>query len=110
MFTVAKQNSIWKMYNCVPRTPCLHTNMQAYQTVLTQWGRVMHICVGNVSIIGSDNGLSPARRQATIWTNVGILLGTNFSDIFFQVHAFENVVSKMAAILSRPQCVKYAVV
>ena len=35
--------------------------------------------------IGSDNGLSPGRRQAIIWTNVGILLieplGTNFSEI-----------------------------
>ena len=41
---------------------------------LTYWGRVTHICVGNLTIIGSDNGLSPGRRQAIIWTNVGILL------------------------------------
>ena len=26
------------------------------------------------SIIGSDNGLSPGRRLAFIWTNAGILL------------------------------------
>ena len=26
---------------------------------LTHWGRVTHICVGNLTIIGSDNGLSP---------------------------------------------------
>ena len=48
---------------------------------LTHWGRVTHICVGKLSIIGSDNGLSPDRRQAIIWTNAGILLigtlGTN---------------------------------
>ena len=25
------------------------------------------------SIIGSDNGLAPARRQAIIWTNVGYI-------------------------------------
>ena len=31
-------------------------------------------CVGNVTVIGSDNGLSPGRRQAIIWTNAGILL------------------------------------
>ena len=41
-----------------------------------------HICVGNLIGIGSDNGLSPGRRQAIIWTNAGILLigllGTNF--------------------------------
>ena len=52
---------------------------------LTHWGRVMHICIGNLSIIGSDNGLSPSRLQAIIWTNAGILsiwpLGTNFSEI-----------------------------
>ena len=35
--------------------------------------------------IGSDNGLSPIRRQAIIQTNAGLLsigpLGTNFSEI-----------------------------
>ena len=41
---------------------------------LTHWGRVTHICVGNLTIIGSDNGLSPGRRQAIILTNAGILL------------------------------------
>ena len=39
---------------------------------LTHWGRVTHICVGNLTIIGSDNGLSPYRRQAIICTNAGI--------------------------------------
>ena len=33
---------------------------------LSHWGRVTHICVGNLTIIGSDNGLSPGRRQAII--------------------------------------------
>ena len=42
--------------------------------VLTHWGRVTHICVSKLTIIGSDNGLSPGRRQAIIWTNAGILL------------------------------------
>ena len=36
-------------------------------------------------IIGSDDGLSPGRRQAIIWTNAGIVLirplGTNFNEI-----------------------------
>ena len=41
---------------------------------LTHWGRVTHICVIKLTIIGSDNGLSPGRRQAIIWTNAGILL------------------------------------
>ena len=36
-----------------------------------------HICVGNLTIFGSDNGLAPGRRQAIIWTNAGILLIRN---------------------------------
>ena len=39
--------------------------------VSTHRGRVTHICVGNLTIIGSDNGLSPGRRQAIAWTNDG---------------------------------------
>ena len=83
---------------------------------LTHWGRVTHICVSKPTTIGSDNGLSPGRRQAIMWTNAGILLigpsGTNLSEISSEIYtflteenAFENVVWKMAAILSRPQCV-----
>ena len=59
---------------------------------LTHWGRVTHICVGNLTIIGPDNGLSPGRRQAIIWTNAGILLiepwGTNLSEILSEIHTF----------------------
>ena len=40
----------------------------------TRWGRVMHICLSKLIIFGSDNGLSPSRRQAIIRTNAGILL------------------------------------
>ena len=51
-----------------------------------------HICVGNLTIIVSDNGLSPGRRQAIIWTNAGILLigllATNFSEILIEIHSF----------------------
>ena len=51
-----------------------------------------HICVGKLTTIGSDNGLSPGRRQAIIQTNAGILLigplGTNFSEILGEIHVF----------------------
>ena len=61
-------------------------------TTLTHWGRATHICVGKLTIIGSDNGLSPGRRQAIIWTNAGILLigtlGTNFSEILIGIKTF----------------------
>ena len=63
-----------------------------HSRAITHWGRVTHICVFNLTIIGSDNGLSPGRRQAIIWTNAGILLigpwGTNFSDILIGIQTF----------------------
>ena len=40
----------------------------------THWVRVTHICVGKLTIIGSDNDLSPRRRQAIIWTSAWIFL------------------------------------
>ena len=49
----------------------------------------MHICVGKLTIIGSDSGLLPGRRQAIVWTNVGVLLfgplGSNFSEILIEI-------------------------
>ena len=59
---------------------------------LIHWGRVTHICVSNQTIIGSNNGLSPGRRQAIIWTSAEILLignfWTNFSEILIQILTF----------------------
>ena len=59
---------------------------------LTHWGQVMHICISKLTIMSSDNGLSPGRHQAIIWTNAGILLirtlGTNFSEILGVIHSF----------------------
>ena len=49
-----------------------------------------HIFVGNLTIIGSYNGLSSGRRQAIIGTNARVLsigpLGTNFSEILIETH------------------------
>ena len=56
---------------------------------MTHSGRLTHIWVSNLTIIGSDNGLSPGRRQAIIWTNAGILLigplGTNLREILIEI-------------------------
>ena len=77
---------------------------------LTHWGRVTHICVGKLTIIGSDNGLSPERRQAIIWTNAGILLigplGTNFSEILIEIQIFSYMKMhlKMSFAKWRPFC------
>ena len=78
--------------------------------MLTHWGRVTHICVSKLATIGSDNGLSPDRRQAIIWSNAGILLirtiGTNFSEILSEIHAFslKKMHFKMASAKWRPFC------
>ena len=78
--------------------------------VLTHCGRVTHICVGKLTIIGSDNGLSPGRRQAIIWTNAGILLirplRTNFSEILSEIHSFsfKKMHLKMSSGKWRPSC------
>ena len=76
----------------------------------THWGRVTHICVGNLTIIGPDNGLSPGRRQAIIWTNAGILLigpwGTNCNEILIgiQTFSFKKMHLKMSSAKWRPFC------
>ena len=98
---------------------CMYMCIYTYIVSLNKpcLARFTHICVGNLTIICSYNGLSPGQRQAIIWTNAGILLigplGTNFSEILIEIHkfpfkdAFENIVCEMAAILSRPQCVNW---
>ena len=79
-------------------------------TTLTHWGRVTHICVGKLTILGSDNGLSPGRRQAIIWTNAGILLigslGTNFSEILIEIKtfSFKKMRLKVSSAKWRPFC------
>ena len=110
---------IWVSHNLAPHNLMVrgHSNydfcnqwsstVSAYDVPLTHWGRVTHICVSKLTIIDSENGLSPDRRQAIIWTNAGILLigplGTNFSEIFnrnpdivFQENTLESAVCKMA--------------
>ena len=62
----------------------------------------MHICVGKLTIIGSDNGLLPGRRQAIVWTSAGMLLIGPKEQTW---NALENVICEMASTLSQTQCV-----
>ena len=70
----------------------------------------MHICMGNLTIIGSDNGLSPGQYQAIIWINDGILLiiplGTNFSEFFIKILTFslKKMHLKVLSAKWRPFC------
>ena len=71
---------------------CLLKKAVSIDGYLTHWGRVTYIYFRKQTIIGSDNRLSPGRRQAIIWTNSGILLiglfGTNFSDSLTGIQIF----------------------
>ena len=80
------------------------------------------------SLVQTDNGLSPSRRQAIIWTTAGLLsigpLWTIVSEIFIKTQNFSSnqnhyifiqenaleTVWKIAAILSWPQCVEWVAV
>ena len=86
--------SIWNQLVFNQRLQLFVQSPQPYLLIfaLTHWGRVTHICVSKLTIIGPDNVLSPGRRQAIIWTNAVILLirtlGTNFSEILGEIHSF----------------------
>ena len=63
-----------------------------------------------VNFIGSDNGLSPGRRQAIIWTYVGMLLigvlWTKLSEIVSEIgtFSFKKMHMKMSSRKWRPFC------
>ena len=90
-----------------------------WTVVLQTYWNYFHVFVNRRwGWVGVWHIFGPGRRQIIIWTNVGMLsirtLGTTLSGIsvkrnsyiFIQENAFENVVCKMGAILSRLQCVK----
>ena len=97
------------VWNCgsIPNFSCVIPNASM---LLTHWSRVAHICVSKHTIIGSDNGLAPGRRQTIICTNDGILLieplGTNFSAILIgiQTFSFNKMHLKMSSAKWRPFC------
>ena len=79
------------MTNVLPQYTMWHGQKTCSQTYpLTHWGWVAHIFISKLTIIVSDNCLSPGRRQAIIWTNTGIsrTLGTNFTEILIAIHTF----------------------
>ena len=69
-----------------------------------------HICIGKMTIMGPNNGLSPGRCQAIIWTNAGRLLigpsGTNFSEILIEIIIFPSnkIHLKVSSAKRRPFC------
>ena len=91
-----------------------HSKLKKTLYMLNHWGRETHICVDNLTVIGSDNDLSaPSHHLNQCWNIVNWTLRNklqlNFkqnSYTFIRENAFESVVCEMAAILSRPQCFK----
>ena len=92
---------------------CMYKSMNRNFNIfplLTHWGQATHICVSKLTIICSDNGLSPGRSQAIIWTNDGILLigtlRTNFSEILIEIYifSFKKMLLKMPSGKWRPFC------
>ena len=81
-FACTKLPVMRKVFPCHDVIRCLFLCIEH----LTHWGRVTHICVGNLTIIG--------RHQAIIWTNAGILLigplGRNFSEVQIGIQRFSN--------------------
>ena len=73
-YTCPINGAYWPVTNCqsVPKSG-------SSKFSLTHWGPVTHICVGDLTIIGSDNGLSPGRHQAIIWTSVIICINEYYS-------------------------------
>ena len=109
------ENVIWKM-----RGICHGLNVLSWYSwsrswkhslmTLTHWGQVTHICISELTMIGSDNGLSPGRRQAIIWNNAWLLLieplGTNVREISIgiQTFSFKKMQLKMSSAKWRPYC------
>ena len=80
--------------------------------MLTCWGRVTHIYVGNLTTIGSNNDFSPGRCQSIIWTNIGILfiepIRTNSCEISVGIKIFSliKIHLKTSSGKWRPCCLR----
>ena len=105
-YVITLHNVLWN----VIAYPYLYRHILDLCATLTHSGRVTHICIGKLTIIGSDNGLSPGRRQAIIWTNVGLLsigpLRIYFSENLIKIQQFslEKMHVKMSSAKWRPSC------
>ena len=83
---------IFTLLNLSNRFLVVATGSNLLLHILVHWVPVTHVCVSKTTIIGSDNGLSPGRRQAIICTDAEILLieplETNFNEMLFETHTF----------------------
>ena len=101
------------VFPCLSHVSCVICEVShsiTYCPTLTHWGRVTHICVNELTTIGSNNGLAPSRRQAIVWTYAGTLLirssGTNLNELLIEtdVVLFKKMDLKMWCAKCRPFC------
>ena len=77
---------------------------------LNHWGRVTHIFANKITTIGTDDCLSPFRRQDIVWINAWIeligFLETNFGEILIRIQtfSFKKMHFKMSSAKWRPFC------
>ena len=93
---------LWPISNVYMPSNCRH--------VLTYWplgaavtlshkGRVTHMCVSKLTIIGSDNSLLPGRHEAVIWTNAGLFEIWIWKITSWRSQSHHTGVSELEAIL-----------
>ena len=99
-----------RCYSYKPKMCDKNANMSSTSNILTHWGRVTHICVSELTIIGAWSAPSHCLNQC--WNIVNWIPRNKIqwnvsrnSYIFIQENPFENVIWKMATTLSRTQCV-----
>ena len=120
LITCQTQNTIWSKAFSTQQNNCF--DLLCWFQWIIQCIPLIHICrvtdtcISKLTTIGSDNGLSPSRCLAIIWTNAGILLlrplrnklKGNFLSTFIYFRPRKCIWKYLVNILSKHQCAKYA--
>ena len=90
----------------------IHTLSSTLQP-LTHWGRVAHICVGNLAIIGSDNDWAwwaPSRYMNEFRDIVNRTIRINFDGILIGIHtfSFKKIYLKISSAKSWSFCLGFS--
>ena len=86
----------------------IHTNWHKVHG-LTHWGPMMHMCISESGILGSNDSLSPIWHQAITQTNDNLFVNwthrNRFSEVTINIRkCIWNFGCKLSAILLTGQC------
>ena len=97
---------LWRQTTTWPRAGTPLSLRLDQRWLLSHLRRVTHTWVGKLPIVGSDNGLSPSRRQANARIKLFGPLGTHFSEILIAIDkfAFKKMLLKISSGTWRPFC------